>query len=304
MGNSAFAVPTLQKIANSEIEISAVVTNLPKRSGRGQKITEMPVAIGAKALNIPVLQPVNLTDINFISRIKNINATALVVIAFRIIPVDLFTITKYGAINLHPSMLPKYRGAAPIQWALINGETQTGVTTFIIKKKVDAGNILLQQTVDIGEDENFDQLSFRLSNIGADIMLETLNNLKYNHIEIKQQDETMVTKAPKITSDHCRIIWDAPASEIFNLTRGLSSIPGAYTFFNGKRMKIFSGEVKDQLTLLQSPGSVIEVTKSSLVVQTGMGRFSVKEVQIEGRKRMEISEFIAGSNIGIGDHFR
>ncbi len=304
MGNAAFAVPTLQRIANSEIEVAAVITNMPKRGGRGQKIREMPVAIQARALKIPVLQPSNLTDQNFIDRIKNINAAALVVIAFPIIPDDIFTITDYGAINLHPSLLPRYRGAAPIQWALINGESQTGVTTFAIQKKVDAGMILMQQTVEIGEAENFDQLSSRLSRLGADLMLETLKNFQCNHIKPKQQDEALVTKAPKITTDHSRINWESSAAEIFNLIRGLSSIPGAFTFHNSKRLKIFSGKVEGRLNFKQSPGSIIEMTKSSLVVQTGNGGLSVIEVQIEGRKRMGISEFLAGSNIHIGDYFR
>jgi methionyl-tRNA formyltransferase len=304
MGNGAFAVPALQRIARSEIEVATVVTNMPKRGGRGQDFMEVPVAIQARSLEIPVLQPSDLTDPNFISRLKNIKAAAIVVIAYRIIPDDLFTVTKYGAINLHPSLLPKYRGAAPIQWALINGESRTGITTFVIQKKVDAGKILMQQTVEIEENENFDQLSYRLSRLGADLMIETLKNIQNNNIEPVQQNEVLVTKAPKITADHCRIDWELSATEIFNLIRGLSSLPGAFTYFNGKRLKIFSGLVADQLNIQKSPGEIIVLTKSSLVVQTGKSGFSVKEVQVEGKKRMEIPEFLAGSNINIGDFFR
>ena len=200
MGNPEFAVPSLEQISNSKHQILYVVSNPPKKIGRGKKISETAVGIAAKAMEIPVLQPPKLNDINFLRYISSMQPDIFVVVAYKILPRELLSIPRFGAINLHPSLLPKYRGAAPIQWSLINGDKETAVTTISLSKKIDSGSILMQEKVIINDDDNYGTLSERLSKNGADLVVKTLDGIEAGNINGIVQDESKVTLAPKIKS--------------------------------------------------------------------------------------------------------
>ena len=254
-GTPDFAIPTLDKILRSSHSIEAVVTALDKQRGRGRKITFSPVKEFAIGNNIPVFQPEKLKDENFIHELKTINADIFVIVAFRILPESIFTIPPFGSFNLHGSLLPKYRGAAPIQWALINGETKTGVTTFFLKEKVDTGSIILQKEIDILETDNFGTLHDKMSLLGADVVLETLDLIENGkYLELKEQDNLLASPAPKITKEITKISWNKPALEIHNLIRGLSPYPGASFLHNDKNYKIFKSEI---MTITKDRKSVV-----------------------------------------------
>ena len=210
--------------------------------------------------------------------------------AFRILPKEIFTIPKLGTINVHASLLPKYRGAAPINWALINGDKQTGVTTFFIDEKVDTGNLLLQKKVDIDDTDNFENLYNKLSEIGSELLLETIKKIESGTIKPVFQDNSSATPAPKITKEHCRINWSLKSVQIHNLVRGLSPHPAAYTYFNEKIIKIFT----TNLTGKQNPGQPgkISIENKALFVSTGDLSLEILELQLEGKKRIKSREFI------------
>jgi methionyl-tRNA formyltransferase len=300
MGNPEFAVPSLEQIAESNHEILYVVSNPPKQIGRGRKISETAVSISAKAMSIPVLQPPKLNDINFLRYISLMQPDIFVVVAYKILPYRLLSIPRFGAINLHPSLLPKYRGAAPIQWAIFNGEKETAVTTISLSKKVDSGVILLQDTVDVFDDDNFGTLSERLSKLGAEIVVKTLDGIESNKIVGTPQDETKVTKAPKINTKDLEIDWNKSATEIHNQIRAFSPYPAAFTTFGGKRLKIFSSSINIDYNNEDKIGKIIVCTKNELSIQTGKGLLNIHELQLEGKKRMDIISFLNGVNIYTG----
>ena len=207
MGTPEFAIPSLIKLSENDFKPVAVITGLDKKRGRGQKLIPTPVKIAADDLNIPLIQPLDLKDSAFLKQIKNINADLACVVAFRILPDELLTLPKIGTINLHGSLLPLYRGAAPIQRAIIAGEKETGVTTFFIKKKVDTGNILLQDSLRIDENEDFGSVHDRLSKLGGDLLLETVRVIESGKIKERVQDDSLATTAPKITESDLKIDW-------------------------------------------------------------------------------------------------
>ncbi|MCK4903975.1 MAG: methionyl-tRNA formyltransferase, partial [Candidatus Marinimicrobia bacterium] len=209
----------------------------------------------------------------------------------------LLSIPKYGAINLHPSLLPKYRGAAPIQWALINGDSQTAVTTILLSNQIDAGKILLQETVDIKDEDNYGTLASRLSEIGADLVVKTLNEIEAGNLQGTHQDESKVTLAPKIKSDNYKIDWTKTSEQVYNLIRAFSPSPGAFTTFNSKRIKIYSSSILDNSSNNINCGEIVICKKHQLAVQTGTGLLEIGEVQIEGKKRMKIEEFLRGTKL-------
>ncbi len=304
MGNPDFAVPSLQQISKSPHNIIAVVSNPPKQIGRGKKIKETAVGIFAKAMKIPLLQPPNLNDRHFLHYIWSMKPDMFVVVAFKILSDRLLSIPKYGAINLHPSLLPKYRGAAPIQWALINGDAQTAVTTIALSQQIDSGNILLQNTVNIENEDDFGTLAKRLSEIGAELVVETINKIENEGLIGNPQDESKVTFAPKIKSDDYQINWSKSAIEIQNQIRAFSPSPGAFTFINKKRIKIFSSSILDNKSEKFKNGEIVICNKEQLIVQTGSGLLEIGDVQIEGKKRIKVQEYLRGaqlsSNIMIG----
>ena len=291
-GTPDFAVPSLKKLLESSHEVAAVVTAPDKERGRGRKVSFTPVKEFAIENALPVLQPENLKNGNFIAELKKINADVFVVVAFRILPSAVYTLPKY-AFNLHGSLLPKYRGAAPIQWALINGEKETGVTTFLLEKTVDTGNIILQKKIEISPDDDFGTLHDKLSLLGADAVLETVEILNDGNFEPLPQDDTAATKAPKITKDLARINWHDDAEKIVNLVRGLSPFPAAFFESEGKIYKVYKARVAD---VELSPGEVGR-TKKELFVGAGKGAVEILEIRPEGRKRMTAEEFLRGYEI-------
>ncbi len=293
-GTPDFAIPALNKILESKHSLEAVVTAPDKERGRGRKVQFTPVKKFALEHNIKVLQPTKFKDEDFIETLRNINADLFVVVAFRILPKEVFTIPPEGSFNLHASLLPKYRGAAPIQWALINGETETGVTTFFLKEKVDTGNIILQRKVKIAEDDNFGTLHDKLAEVGAGLVVETIDLIESGNYRLTEQDNSLATPAPKITKDICRIEWSKSAREIHNLIRGLSPYPAAFFEHGGKTYKIFASEVVEQPGL--EPGE-IHTTKKELFIGTGEQTLKILEIQPEGRKRMKTDEFLRGYSL-------
>lgn len=299
MGNPDFAVPSLQRIFESSHKIIAVVSNPPKWIGRGNKIRETAVGLAAKAMEIPLLQPPKLNDKQLLQYLSWMKPDIFVVVAYKILSDRLLSIPKYGAINLHPSLLPKYRGAAPIQWSLINGDSRTAVTTISLSKQIDSGEILLQETVDIKDKDNYGTLVSRLSEIGASIVVETLDGIEAGTLQGTPQDESKVTSAPKIKSDDYKIDWTKPAFEIHNLIRAFSPAPGAFTTFNSKRIKIFSSSILDKSSEENKCGEIVIYSKNQLVIQTGKGLLDIGEVQMEGKKRMKVEEFLRGTKLQI-----
>ena len=290
MGTPDFAVPALKALVESSHSVIAVVTGEDKERGRGRKLTYTPVKEFALENKIPVLQPKKLKDENFISRLKELNADLYVIVAFRILPVEVFTIPSKGAFNLHGSILPKYRGAAPIQWALINGDKETGVTTFMLEQKVDTGNIILQEKLEIENRDDFGTLHDKLSLLGAEVVSKTVSLIDKGNIKLLKQDDSLSSPAPKITKELTEINWNKSAENIHNLIRGLSPYPGASFMLRDKVIKIFKSKVSKESCC---PGEFIQ-TKHSLIIGCGKDSLNILELQQEGKKRLKIDEFLRG----------
>ncbi len=299
MGNPNFAIPALEAVHRSEHDLIAVVSNPPKPMGRGRSLQSTPVGNFARSNGIDLIEPISLRSDHLIDQLKELKPDLFVIVAYKILPNALINIPTYGAINLHASLLPKYRGAGPIQWALMNGDKDTGVTIFQIKQKVDTGNILLQKKLKIHEDDNMLTLGMRLCEAGADMIIQTINNIESGKTNPIEQDSAMATKAPKITKDMTIIDWSWPAVKIHNWVRGLSPHPGMSTTLFQKRFRIFKTEKIDRNS--DEPGAIIELSKEKLIVGTGQGSLSLLEVQTEGKKRMPIEEFMKGTRLAIGD---
>ncbi len=292
LGTPDFSIPSLKILTESKHNVLAVVTAPDKQRGRGRKVSFTPVKEFAIRNNLPLLQPEKLkNNLEFTEELKQFDADIFVVVAFRILPSDVFEIPKYGSFNLHASYLPKYRGAAPIQWALINGESETGLTTFKLAEKVDTGNIYLQMKVDIKPNNNFEALHDKLSMEGAKIVLDTVNLIESGDYVLQEQDSTLATPAPKITKEVSKIDWNKPAYQIHNLIRGLSPVPGAYFEFKGKLIKIYKTELVEREDLKPLE---IDQTKKELIVGCGEKALRVLELQQEGKKRMNVEEFLRG----------
>ena len=290
MGTPDFAVPSLKILTESSHSVIAVVTGADKERGRGQKLTYTPVKEFALQNNIPVLQPEKLKDENFINQLKELNADLYVIVAFRILPVEVFTIPPKGTFNLHGSLLPKYRGAAPIQRALINGDKETGVTTFMLEQKVDTGNMIMQEKIAIEEEDDFGSLHDKLSLLGAGVVSRTSALIDEGNIKLQRQDDSLASPAPKITKEITEINWNKSAEEIHNLIRGLSPYPGAFFRFNDKIIKIYNSRISEGHSC---PGEFIQ-SKNSLIVGCGKDSIEVLELQQEGKKRLKIDEFLRG----------
>ena len=293
MGTPDFAIPSLEKIFNSRHKLLAVVTAPDKERGRGQKVSFTPVKEFALINNLPLMQPERLKDDGFINSLKELAPDLLVVVAFRILPRQVFSIPKYGSFNLHASLLPKYRGAAPIQWSIINGVKETGVTTFALEDKVDTGNIFIQKKIEVLDDDNFGSIHDKLSIIGADAVIETIDLINSGSFTLQDQEDTLASPAPKINKEICLIDWNKPASDINNLIRGLSPYPGAYFFFKDKLIKIYNASVNKEKVL--KPGEIF-AGKENLVIGCGQYSLSIIELQQEGKKKLSVIEFLRGFN--------
>jgi len=304
MGNPAFAVPALEKLAASDYQIVAVVSNPPKKMGRGKKIRETAIAIKAKSMGLHVIQEKDLNSSHFKRELEKLEADLFVVVAFRILPTSLISIPKLGSINLHGSLLPAYRGAAPIQWALINGDEETGLSTFFIAPKVDTGAVICQDRLPMRPSDNYGTLSERMGILGSILLVETINLIENGAATAIKQNDNQATLAPKITKDMTIIDWSRPARELHNLVRGLTPTPGAATIIKGKRIKIKETRVdNDDNGSNYSPGEITTIKKSIVTVQTGKGHLLIHSVQLEGKKTMDIGSFMNGFALNIGDRF-
>jgi len=305
MGTPDFAVQSLEKLHRSHHQIAKVVTVPDRQVGRGRKIGMSPVKEYALKHDLGLLQPEDLKDPDFISTLSALNADLFVVVAFRILSERVFTIPPTGTINLHGSLLPEYRGAAPINWAIINGDKQTGVSTIFIKKAVDAGDLLLQKKVSIGDDETAGELHDRLAITGADLLLETIDQID-NGLAVASRQSNQVTKAPKLDKILARIDWTLSAERINNLVRGLSPTPGAFSKLNNQIIKIFKSATLPEIEGKQyTPGEIIELSARDGVfhVGTGSGLLAVKNLQAQGKKQMDVKDYLLGSKVNAGDRF-
>jgi methionyl-tRNA formyltransferase len=291
MGTPEFAVPSLKILIESKHKVLAVVTAPDKERGRGRKISFTPVKEFALQNNIPILQPVKLKDNGFITQLKSYDADIFVVVAFRILPKEVFTIPKSVSFNLHASLLPKYRGAAPIQWALIKGEEETGVTTFRLEEKVDTGNIYLQEKISIKKEDNFGSLHDKMCIVGAEAVLKTVYLIEHGYEDLLIQDDKQASPAPKITKEIARINFEKGARDIHNLIRGLSPYPCAYFYHNDKQIKIYRSKISETEFL---EAGEIKQTKKQLFIGCADDALEVLELQQEGKKRMQIEEFLRG----------
>ena len=300
MGNPSFAIPTLKAIIQSEHELIAVVSNPPKRIGRGRSLSHTPVGKFSQDNKIPLIESQDLRSNELKNELHFLRPDVFIVVAFKILPNSIIDIPKYGSLNLHASLLPKYRGAGPIQWALMNGDKKTGVTIFQIKPKVDTGDILLQKEVDILNDDNMLSLGNRLCEYGAHMMIEVLNNIeaegKVNGI---RQDPKLATPAPKIRKNMTEIDWKWTSRKIHNWVRGLTPFPGMSTNYKGKRLRVFDTSIQPGVNL--SPGTIIEAEGNRLIIATVDGALRIHELQIEGKKRMNADDFLRGNKMQSGD---
>jgi len=300
MGTPEFAVASLDALVKAGFNIVGVVTAQDKPAGRGMKLTESAVKKYASAHDLHILQPEKLKSPAFLEELKSLRADLQVVVAFRMLPEVVWDMPRLGTVNLHGSLLPQYRGAAPINWAVINGEPATGVTTFKLQHTIDTGDILLQDSFSIGENETAGEVHDRMKEIGAALLVRTVNGLSNGNLQPQPQSslETSELKhAPKIFTETARIDFSKTTAEVHNLVRGLSPFPGAFTTMDGKTLKIyrsekFYGESPD--THSQQPGAYISDGREFLRFACADGYLEVKELQLEGKKRMEIKDFLRG----------
>ncbi len=299
MGTPDFAVPSLELLANRGHEIAAVVTRPDRAQGRGRKLTPPPVKAAAHRLGLPVLQPHALNARDFLVRLQGLDADLFVVVAFVILPWIVLTIPKVGSVNLHPSLLPKYRGAAPINWAIIRGETETGISVFRLTRRVDAGDLLFQQAVGIDPDETAGELSERLRILGANALANVVEGLERDELASKPQPKTGVTRAPRLEKEDGRIDWTCRAASIRNLVRGTNPFPGAFTTWRGEYLKVHRAAVADGTGL---PGEVVLADgRKGCLVAAGEGAVALEEVQPAGKGRMSGAELVRGYRIEAGE---
>lgn len=313
MGTPDFAVPGLDALVKNNFEVVAVVTSPDRPAGRGQQLNQSAVKKYALAHDLPLLQPDKLKSEDFIQALKDLKADLQIVVAFRMLPEVVWNMPPLGTFNLHASLLPKYRGAAPINWAIINGETETGVTTFKLKHEIDTGNILLQQRVGIGPETTAGELHDALMNAGAELLLKTVQEIERSTEERRAlqfipQNDSGVCHAPKLFKDTCRINWEEDVEAIYNLIRGLSPYPAAFTeLSNGdngilQQIKIFSSAYKKEAHG-ETNGSLHTDNKSFLNVYAGNGFLEIKELQLQGKKRMRTEDFLKGFKFGSAHAF-
>lgn len=295
MGTPEFAVPMLDILHRSEHEVVGVVTAPDKPAGRGMKLQQSDIKKYAVEHALHVLQPEKLKNEEFLNQLKSLNVDLFVVVAFRMLPEVVWNMPPLGTINLHASLLPDYRGAAPINWAVINGEKETGVTTFKLQHEIDTGNIIFSDKVTIEETDNVGDVYQKLMNIGKDVLLKTVNAIANGDFpQVPQAHIKEVKHAPKLHTETCRIDWNKSTEAVYNLIRGLSPYPAAFTTLNGKILKIFRAE-KTYPTSRNEAGSYDTDEKTYLKFYTTDGAIECKEVQLEGKKRMSVSEFLRGN---------
>lgn len=303
MGTPSFAVPSLEALIHyGGVEVAAVVTQPDRPKGRGLAISPPPIKVLAEQAKIPVLQPEKIRTENFLGGMRKLSPQVIIVVAYgKILPPELLAIPPRGAINVHASLLPKYRGAAPIQWALINGEETTGVTIMQLDEGMDTGPILLMEEIKIEPTDTAGTLHDRLAGLGARALIKTLDGLQKGTIIPRPQPKTGVSYAPMLKKEDGRIDWRQPAEKISNLIRGLDPWPGSYSYWRGKlchlyKPRLFEGAEK------KAPGEIIQADDSGLLVATGRDYILITEIKIEGSRRMAVADFRRGHKINIGEN--
>jgi methionyl-tRNA formyltransferase len=302
MGTPEFAVEPLKRLVDEGYNVVGVVTMPDKPAGRGQHVQESPVKKYALQEDIPVLQPEKLRDEDFLVQLKMWQADIQIVVAFRMLPEVVWNMPRLGTFNLHASLLPQYRGAAPINWAIINGEKETGVTTFFLKHEIDTGNIILQRSTPIHYSDNVGTLYDRLMDMGADLVVETMERITMGDVSTIPQDDSVASNpAPKIFKDTCKINWDMPAMQLHNLVRGLSPYPAAFTEVKNDKdqvlsLKILETEVLDE-TVAEKPGTLLSDGKNEIRFATAEGYLLVKRLQLAGKKAMTTQELLRGTKL-------
>lgn len=305
MGTPDFSVPTLEKIIEAGHEVIGVVTQPDKAKGRGKKVLFPPVKEKALEHNLTVYQPKRAREPEFIEQMRELNPDVMVVVAFgQILPKALLDIPKYGCVNVHASLLPKYRGAAPIQWAVIRGEKVSGVTTMQMDVGLDTGDMLMKTEVALAEDETGGSLHDKLSVLGGELLIETLKGLEAGTIQPEKQDDSQTGEYARMLDKALgKVDFSMPAEEIERLIRGLNPWPSAYTFYHGKTMKLWKAKVvsADADGEAAAPGQILSVDKKGFTVQTGDGALRILELQMEGKKRMDAGAFLRGCSMAAGE---
>ncbi len=297
MGTPEFAVASLEILIHNNVDVVAVITAPDKPKGRGRKLMTSPVKDVAVVHNIPVLQPTNLKSPTFIEELESYHADLQIVVAFRMLPVVVWDMPRLGTFNLHASLLPQYRGAAPINWAIINGEKETGVTTFFLKHEIDTGNIIFQEKEPIHDDDDVGSLYERLMNKGAKLVLKTAQSIKNKDYTVSKQHLEAETKhAPKIFKETCEINWNQPAIKVHDFIRGLSPYPAAWTVIHNKVYKIHHAEIIGKHGHLK-PGEFETDDKTYLHIKTNDKLINIVEFQPQGKKRMKVVDFLRGNKI-------
>jgi methionyl-tRNA formyltransferase len=310
MGTPDFAVPSLDILLQNNYNVVGVVTAPDKPAGRGQQLNQSAVKKYAVEKNLKILQPEKLKAPEFINELQSLEANLFIVVAFRMLPEIVWQMPKFGTFNLHASLLPQYRGAAPINWAVINGEKETGVSTFFLQHEIDTGNIILQEKINIEDNDNAGTVHDKLMNIGSGLVLKTVKEIEENKVEqiaqiLNLKSEISLKHAPKIFKETCLIDWNKTAEEINNLIRGLSPYPTAFTYLNGKILKIFAAEINREVVNFSqaqfnntenssSKTQILSDNKSILSFKCADKWLNVLELQLEGKKRMRTEEFLKG----------
>jgi len=301
MGTPEFAVTSLKSLVENGYNVVGVVTAPDRPSGRGLQLHQSDVKRYADSCGLPVLQPEKLKDENFLNELNSLQADLQVIVAFRMLPEVVWNMAPLGTFNLHGSLLPRYRGAAPLNWAIINGDHETGVTTFLLKHEIDTGNILFREEVQIGPEENLGELHDKLMVIGANLVIKTVNALADDNVKPLPQSSLIIDPerlhAPKIFKETCKIDWHKPAVAINNLVRGLSPYPAAWTNFMGNGsetgVKIFKGSV-ERIPHNYQPGEILSDNKTFLKIACADGFLHIMDLQLAGKKRLEIAPFLRG----------
>lgn len=300
MGTPEFAVPSLDRLVTSGYRPIAVVTGPDRPRGRGQNVIPTPIKQAAIRNDIrTVVQPDSLKEVNFLNALSRLDPDVIVVVAYRILPPEVFKLARLGAFNLHGSLLPRYRGAAPINRAIMAGERKTGVTTFFLRQEVDTGSIILQREMDIGPDETAGEVHDRMMVLGEDVVVETIRLIEEGRAEARPQDDSLATPAPKIFREDAWVRWDRPALQVHNHIRGLSPTPGAWSRIDGVLLKLY----RSRLSEGEGPPGTVLQADDRIVVTCESGAVEIVEIQAEGRRRMPAAEFLKGFSLQAGARF-
>lgn len=298
MGTPDFAVPCLQALIDNKHEVVGVVTQPDRAKGRGNKLTSPPVKVLAEKFGIPVFQPEKVKTPEFVDKLRGLAPEVIIVVAFgQILSQAILDIPPKGCINVHGSLLPKYRGAGPIQWSIINGDKTTGVTTMYMDKGLDTGDMIIKREFDILENETAQELHDKMSIIGAEVLIETLQLIEKGQAPRTPQKHEEHTYAPMLDKTTGKIDWSKPARDIYNLIRGTYPWPGAYSSYQGRNFKVFGSEIYDENTVNSEVGKISEIGKDYIMVSCGKGFIKINELQFENEKRMGVEAYLRGHNI-------